>query len=305
MLGFAEDQGVPYMLTTDDVALGCAMSEALTPFLLSFSQVTAPPNELAVLFYFMAGNCSEFKAWEEELRYLRAIRAKNPSEAEDARISQQRLLSQAARRQYTGYRYLASAIAEPGGDCPELESDDERFYWMVGLLNGVLAVINDLASEGNANVPLDIAHKSSRGASCLDNEKWWGLPNAIQAAIWATVPRDKPDHIDPLNILERSMQTGSEQGILIPQVLAAQVYMGLGNTDEVKNIIRRHKEKKESLSPKPEFRILNQVSILQLQAISDRLWTEATGKRTPIGAFGTFWDDGQISVETIDITDML
>ena len=81
MLGYAEDQGVPYMLATEDVALGCAMSEAFTPFLLSFSRVTSPPDHLAILFYLMAGNCSEFKAWEEELRYLRASHAKNASES--------------------------------------------------------------------------------------------------------------------------------------------------------------------------------------------------------------------------------
>lgn len=305
MLGFAEDQGVPYMMATDDVALGCAMSEAFTPFLLSFSRVTTPPNDLAILFYFMAGSCSEFKAWEEELRYLRAIHAKITFDAQDARIAQQRFLSQAARRQYTGYRYLTFAIAEPGGECPDLVSNNEQFYWMVGLLNGVLAVINDLESEGNANVPLDIALKAARGAGCLDNEKWWGLPNAIRAAIWATIPGDKPDNIDPLKILDQSMQTGLQQGMLIPQVLASQVYMGLGNTAQVKKIIHHHTDNNATLSSKPEFRILNEVAKLQLQAISDRLWTEATGKRTPIGALGTFWDDQENAVETIDITDML
>ena len=305
MLGFAEDQGVPYMLTTDDVALGCAMSEAFTPFLLSFSKVTTPPDRLAVLFYLVAGNCSEFKAWEEELRYLRAIHAQNASEAQDARIAQQRFLSQAARRQLTGYRYLTSAIAEPGGDCPDLDSDKDQFYWLVGLLDGVLAVINDLASEGSINVPLDIALKTGRGAACLDNEQWWGLPNAIQAAIWATIPGEKPDNMDPLQTLDQSMQTGFQQGMLFPQVFAAQVYMGLGNTVQVKKIIHRYPEIKSQPAMKPEFRILNEIAILQLQAISDRLWTEATGKRTPIGALGTFWDDQNNPVETIDITDIL
>ena len=305
MLGFAEDQGVPYMLTTDDVALGCAMSEAFTPFLLSFSRVTTPPDQLAVLFYLVAGNCSEFKAWEEELRYLRAIHAKNASEAQDARIAQQRLLSQAAHRQYTGYRYLILAFAEPGGECPDLDSDRDQLYWLVGLMNGVLAVINDLASEGLVNVPLDTALKTGRGATCLDNEKWWGLPNAIQAAILATIPGEKPAGTDPLEMLDQSMQTGLQQGMLVPQVLAAQVYMGLGNTMQVKKIIRRYPEMKTQPNKIPEYRILNEIAILQLQAISDRLWTEATGKRTPLGALGTFWDDQKDAVDTIDIDDIL
>ncbi|MCK5190937.1 MAG: hypothetical protein KAR12_12870, partial [Methylococcales bacterium] len=84
MTGYAEDQGVPYMLATDDVALACSMVEAFTPFLLSFSRVTTPPDQLAILFYLKAGTCIEFKAWEEELRYLRAIHEKNSIEAQDA-----------------------------------------------------------------------------------------------------------------------------------------------------------------------------------------------------------------------------
>lgn len=73
LIGYAEDQGAPYMLETSDVAMACSMVEAFTPFLLSFSRVTTPPDQLAIMFYLMAGNCVEFQAWEEELRYLRAI----------------------------------------------------------------------------------------------------------------------------------------------------------------------------------------------------------------------------------------
>ncbi len=55
----------------------------------------------------------------------------------------------------------------------------------------------------------------------------------------------------------------------------------------------------------PAFRLLDEFTALQLQAISDRLWTEATGKRTPISGLGTFWDDPKKAVDTINIDDML
>ena len=305
MIGFAEDQGVPYMLATDDVGLGCAMSEAFTPFLLSFSRVTTPPDQLAIMFYLMAGNCSEIRAWEEELRYLRSIHAKNALEAEDARIAQQRFLNQAARRQLTGYQYLASAIAEPGTDCPDFDSDNEQLYWMIGLLDGIQAIMNDVASGGSADVPLDIAAKVGRGAACLDNEKWWGLPNAIQAAIWITIPGNKPVDRDPVKVMEQAIQTGLQQGMRITQVLAAQVYLGQGDTTRVKTIIRNHAKEKAQTPGNQAFKILDEVATVQLQAISDRLWTEATGKRTPMGGLGTFWDDPGNAVDTIDINDML
>ena len=305
LMGFAEDEAIPYALASSDVDLGCAISGAFTPFVLSFSRVTTPPNELATMMYLFAGNCSEIKAREEELRYLRAMYNKNGLEAQDARIAQKRLLNQAAKRQLAGYESLTKAITEPGGQCPELPSPNEEFYWLVGLLNGLQATLNDLASESNANVPLDIASKVGRGATCLDNDKWWGVPKAIQAAIWATIPNNKPTNVDPLKELELAVQIGFEKGINITPVIAAQVYMGLGDVERVKTIIRHHKETKKGLLNKPEFRLLNEFSDLQLQAISDRLWTEATGKRTPLSGLGTFWDDRNDSIKTINIDDIL
>ncbi len=304
MISYAEDQGVPYMLAADDVALSCSMVESFTPFLLSFSQVTAPPDQLAILFYLMAGNCTEFKAWEEELRYLRAVYAKNSIEAQDARIAQQRFLGLAARRQLTGYHYLTKAFVEPGPECPEFSSDNDEFYWLVGLINGIQAIINDIASGGTADVPMDIATKVGRGASCLNNEKWWGAPDAIQAAIWITIPGNRPTDQNPEKILDNSIHMGLEQGIRIPQVIATQVYLGLGQIEQVKNIIRNHDRLKVTAATQTHA-ILNQVSNLQIQAISDRLWTKATGKRTPLGKLGTFWDDPKKAVETIDIDELL
>jgi hypothetical protein len=304
MIGYAEDEGVPYILSTDDVALTCSIVESFTPFLLSFSQVTTSPDKLAILFYLMNGNCTEFKAWEEELRYLRAIYSKNPIEAQDARIAQQRLLGLAAHRQLTGYHYLAKAFVEPGDECPDFDSDNDELHWLVGLINGIQAIINDIASGGTVEVPMNIAAKVGRGAACLNNEKWWGTPEAIQAAIWMTIPGNRPVDRDPEQTLRHSVKMGLQQGIRIPQVLAAQVYLGLGEIEQVKKIIRNHAGLKQTPASQT-YKSLNQVSSLQIQAISDRLWTEATGKRTPLGRLGFFWDDTDKVVDIIDIDELL
>jgi len=305
LLGYAEDQGVPYMLSSNDVALGCSMAEAFTPFLLSFSKVTTPPDQLAILFYLVSGSCIESEAQEQELRYLRAIFAKNAIEAQDARIAQQRLLSLAARRQLVGYYSLVTAQTEPGGVCPEFDSDNDELYWLFGLLNGIQAIMNDIASGGNIEVPMDIAAKVGRGATCLDNEKWWGVPEAIQAAIWITIPGDQPVNRTPRQILQQSIHVGVQQGMSVTYVLAAQVYLGQGETDEVKQIIRSYASSSKQAPDNQEFNILNKLSRLQILAISDRLWTEATGKRTPLGKLGSFWDDSTKAVETIDIDEIL
>lgn len=305
LLSYAEDQGVPYMLASNDVALGCSMTEAFTPFLLSFSRVTAPPDQLAILLYLMAGNCMEMKAWQEELRYLRAVHAKNVIEAQDARIAQQRLLALAAHRQLTGYHHLTLAIAEPGVECPDFATEKEQLFWLIGLLDGIQAIMNDIASGGTVKVPLDIGSKVGRAAACLDNKKWWGVPKAIQAAIWMTIPGNDNDENDPEEVLKHSLEIGLQQGVIVAQVLAAQVYMGQGKTEQAKQVIRSHGKLSLHTLANQEFKILNQVSKLQIQAISDRLWTEATGKRTPIGKIGTFWNDTDSAIEIIDIDEIL
>jgi len=304
MISYAEEQAVPYMLATDDINLTCSMVSSFAPFLLSFSQVTTSPDQLAIMLYLMAGNCMEFKAQEQELRYLRALYVKNPIEAQDARIAQQRLLGLAARRQLTGYQYLTKAFIEPGEECPELASDQEQLYWLMGLLNGLQAILNDVASAGLAEVPMDIAAKVRRGSVCLSNKKWWGTPEAIQAAIWMTVPGNQPQDKNPEQMLQHSVLMGAEQGIGLSQVLAAQVYLGQGNIEKVKDIIRHYKSVQNTAASKA-FRSLNQVAELQIQVISDRLWTEATGKRTPLGKMGTFSDDSEKVLNSIDIDDLL
>ena len=306
LVGFIENHAVPYVLKTDDVAMGCMMAEALTLLIPSLTLVNAPPYKLAIIFDFLSGSCAEFKAKEEELRYIRATHIKNVTEAQDARILQKRFLNLAARRQLKGYLSLELAFAAaPGQTCPDFTSWNDEFYWLVGLMDGLQAVLNDLASEGGANVPLDISLKVGRGASCLDNKRWWGLPNAIQAAIWISFPAHRPNGTAPLQALDQSVNTGLQQGMRIAQVIAAKIYTGLGHSDQVKQIIRNNVESRTSIAANPDFLFLNQVASMQLQAISDCMWTEATGRRTPFGGLGTFWDDADNTEDTIDISNIL
>ncbi len=306
LVGVIEDHAIPYALKTDDVEMGCVMAETFTLFIPGLAQINASPYKLAVIFGFLSGSCSEFKAEEEELRYLRAIHEKNITEAQDARILQKRYLNLAAQRQLKGYLNLALAYPETAdNECPDFNSWSEEFYWLVGLMNGLQAVLNDLVSEGNANVPLDISLKVGRSANCLDNEKWWGLPHAIQAAIWVCFPGNKPKGIDPLAVLDLSVKTGLKQGVRIVQVIAAKIYIGLGDSKRVKAIIRNNAEIGSRIPANADYLFLDKVASIQLLAISDGMWTKVTGKRTPVGEFGSFWDDPENTVDTVDIIDIL
>ena len=107
-LGFGEKHIVPPILSMDDAEMVCNSGNALTPAVMSTKDMGADPTRMAVLLYTAAGVCAENQALEAELRYLRASKAGQVSEAQDARIEQKRWAAIAAERQYAGYQLFAN-----------------------------------------------------------------------------------------------------------------------------------------------------------------------------------------------------
>ena len=301
---YSESYAMPYVMKTDDTDMGCAMSEAMTPMLLSFSELTWSPDRLASPMYMPAGACADANATDEGLTYLRASNAQNIAEAKDARIRQKRLFALAANRQYKGYKHLVSEFGEPGETCPDMD-EDEEFFWMLGLVSGLQAVMSDVRGQGEVGVPKDIAMKSVRGSQCLDAKRWWGVPKAMQAAVWTMMPENAPEGVDPWQELVVASEMGGEAGVRLAQAMEVVVADGSGNQERLRDAIRRHAQSIKTTSPNKDYQMLDTVATQQILAVSDRLWTEATGSRTPIGGLGTFWDDKSPAEEALDIDDLL
>ena len=266
-----------------------------------FHLITLDVRQDAEVHRLVVGECLGEDDWDEWSAEDRAARI---VEAIQTKESIPETLSTKARKTISVFQAIAFCRRKYGPRAigPFIISMTQGADDILSIL--LLAQWSELHNR-RGDVPLDIALKVNRAATCLDNEKWWGLPRAIQAAIWINFPSSKPPGIDPLAVLDQSMQTGLQQGMRISQVLGAQVYIGLGNTEQVKTIIRRHVEERTQNPTLASYRILDEVATLHLQAMSDYLWTEATGKRTPIGGLGTFWDDPTDAVETIDLADLL
>ncbi len=301
---YSESYAMPYVMKTDDTQMGCAMSEAMTPMLLSFSELTWTPDRLATTMYMQAGACAEAEANEEGLTYLRAYNSQDINEAKDARIRQKRLFALAAQRQYKAYQHLVAEFGEPGETCPDMDKEEE-FFWMLGLVSGLQAVMSDVRSQGEVGVPKDIAMKSVRGSQCLDAKRWWGLPKAMQAAVWTMMPDNAPEGIDPWQELVEASDMAGESGIRLAQAVEVMIADGSGNQERLRDAIRRHVQSVKTTPPNPQYRMLDIVATQQVLAVSDRLWTEATGSRTPVGSLGTFWDDKSPADEALDIDDLL
>lgn len=304
LISYGGNEMVPYLLTYDDVAMGCATGEALTPLLMSFEAVGSNPDRLAPLVFTVAASCTEALATEQELRYSRALKDGNVNEAQDARALQKRYLRVTAQRYHTAYQRVTAQYGEAdNGKCPRLRKDFDELVWMVGQIAGVQAVLNDGASDASLGIPRDIAAKVERGAACLDNEKWWGVPNGTRAALWSILPMFAPEGADAWKEMDRSVRMGFEQGVLLPSALSAIAAHSVGDEQRVRRSIREFANNDNNLDP--NYAMLDALAEFLITGVSDRMWTEATGRRTPFNALGTFWDDARSSQPDFDIDDLL
>lgn len=306
MVNYSQSEAVPFALTMDDPLMGCALGEAFSPFLLSFERSKVDVDQVGILMNNLSGFCAQTQAWEYELQHLRAMNSRRSAHAKDARIAQMRLYELAARRQYKGYQRLVSAFGEPGEQCPAL-LEDEELYYLIGLINGLQAAQNNIAVNQSADVPLDVVNKVARGAACLDSEKWWGVPGAIQGAVWSMMPSNAPKNADPKAILRTSSQYGIKQGVRLSHVFEAEVYTAASDIDGLKDLIAEHAQARAQEPADARLRMLDAMAFQYIRFFSDRVWTQDTGSRTPHGKFGEFWQSPQQQpVEPVlDIDDLI
>lgn len=297
----------PYLLTTEDVEAGCAGAEALTSMVMSLGRITEEPHELAVLLHLGAGGCEESRAFEQELAYLRYIRAQQPDNAQDALIAQKKHHLKAAKRYLVAWEQLIAFNGgnEIGGVCPELEQEFDQIVWLAGLAGGLLALNNDILSGIGAGVPKNIAAQAERAAGCLDNRTWFGVPLALKAAVWSLLPGALPEGENAWERLEQADILGEKARVRLPHVFHLIAAYSQGDMERVRTVIKRHAEQVEQYDANKKYRLFDATATEVVTRISDKMWTEAVGHRTPIGGLGTFWDENAADdIETVELDDL-
>lgn len=286
MAGFTVEHVLPTLMTTNDVALSCSTGLAFAGFLSSFGRVTDPPARASLIGHVSAGFCAEAEAREAELEQLRAIRRGDALAAQDARIVEKRHHYVAASRFLTAHKQLQLAYGG-SSSCPELEREDEPVF-LLGLAAGVNAVLHDRAAEGRADVPMGIPAEVSGATACLDNERWFGIPHALQAAVWTSVPGLAPDGARPWQQLERAAERGDKAGVRLARALQVQALGMAGRREEQHRALVGLADGIEAQDANPRWRLLDATGTLIALHESDKMWTKATGHRTPAGKLGTF-----------------
>ena len=305
-LAFSEKHILPPVLAMDDVDMVCNQGNALTPVIMATKDMGADPTRMAVLLYSASGMCAENKALEAELRYLRASKAGAVTEAQDARIEQKRWAAIAADRQYRGYqlfaeRWQAKYKYTLGDSCPSMRKNLDQTVYLLGLVSGLQAMTNDINSGGQVNVPKDIAAIVERGMTCLDDSKFWGVPNATRAVIWTLLPGAGDGKPEPYQTLKESMQIGEQKGVRLSHAMYAVAAQASGDDAKIRDALKAYAlSRAEEVPVNPEFRLLDSMAGQLVQSIADRYWTENTGVRSADDGFSRFWDD-QGSSEADDL----
>ena len=285
---FAVDHMTPYVMGTDDADQACMTGAALGNFTMAFERVTDRPDKAALSALVSAATCAEGQAWEAELDGIRAQRSNRSDDAQDARLRETRLHERAARRYAAAWDRLVAAYGEPGGECPEFESEPDRALYLMGLIAGAQSVLHDRAAEGEVGVSLDVPRKAARGTECLRNDAWFGAPAALRAGIWVGVPGAAPEGQDPFKVLEGAVALADTSGVRLARAIQIESLNAAGRLDEVKTAITAYAQARAANPVNKEYRLLDMNAHMIVQQMSDRLWTKETGHRTPIGALGTF-----------------
>ncbi|MEC7120107.1 MAG: hypothetical protein VXW65_09425 [Pseudomonadota bacterium] len=311
-LRFTENHLVPPIVAMEDAQMVCESGTSLSPLIMSLQGLGADPTKLAVLLYAGSALCAEEQSLEHELRYLRAAKTGAIEEAQDARIAQKRWAEIASRRQYTAYQMFAEKWERDykiklGDQCPSMKTDFDQLIYMMGSITGLQAVINDIASGGAVNVPKDIAAVVDRSMECLDNEKFWGTPLSVRAAIWTLLPGASEGKPDPFRTMQDMTKMGERHGVRLPHAIYAIAAQATGEDERIRDALRAYgRSVDEKMAVNPKYQLLDGFGRVLVQGIADRYWTENTGTRTPDNGYTRFWDESApVEDLGIDLDDLL
>jgi hypothetical protein len=293
-LNILEEGFTPPALKMGDVDMGCTFATANGPLVGAARNFYGDPSLMETVLLQSASVCSDSKAIEEELRYIRASREKRSDEAQDARISQKRLMAVSAQRQVSSFDRMRVKLEQKyffkyGSTCPKFKRDFDEMVYLLGSISGVQAVQSDMGAQQTVGVSLDIPPQVEFAMTCLNNDKWWGTPQALRATLWSIIPGGS-DGKDVKGTFDKSMTIAERAGVRLPHVMAALAALSADDTAGVRAAIKRFATV-ENFKVNTDYRLVDAIAEVQMRNISDRMWTQNTGSRTPINSLGKFWDD--------------
>lgn len=285
--------------------MACAMGETLSPVLFAIGKdkQKKQPRKSLTLTLISAAMCAEKQAWEADLQRRQMLfltgkveqgeTARFAIRARDFIEQEKRAHVVAANRNYQAFQKITAAFQAPSDTqkCPTKLKEEEQLAYLLGMTAGLLAVLHDGKADNTNEVSLGIPLLVEQGVSCLDSQKWWRVPEAIQAVVWLSIPGALPAGKDPWKQLELAAVGGEAQGSWLARALQVVAAESAGKDailiNAIRNFSKTHKQQKADAN----YALLNSYAYSMIQYYSDRIWMDQTGQRTPLGKLGQFPDD--------------
>lgn len=286
---------LPAAINRGDIVETCQMGLSVSPIVAALGTPKRSPDKALLVTEVAGAICALTRAHEANLsearfRSLFQGQANALPTLTDARIEKERAHTDTARRFGAVWSRFQKVYPIAGGQCPTLRQDEETVY-VVGVLSGLLAVLHDGTGGRNAGISQDTVLHAGRAAQCLSNERWWGLPEAMNHAGWAAIPGSGPEGIDPWSELVRISDAASARGMRLPAALYVTIAANAGHTDKVKTAVTKAAESLTNVPSIDRWRLLDALAQLLLVHESDLVWFAEEGHRTEY--FGTFPRTGE------------
>lgn len=274
-----------------DADMACELGVSLRSALAAATSPKRPSRQALLISDMTAGMCDEIASLDAELDQALALSAAHGLDpvpravaAQDARLRADRLHERSATRYYRSWLMAQDAFGPYGEGCPKLKERDELPYFL-GLFAGVQAVLHDSAAGGPVGVPKETLLLAGRASECLEDDKWWHVPQAIRGAVWATIPGSGPEGVDPWTLIADAADKSDPQGVRIARALQVTIAVNNGRDDVAREGILKHGEAIQAHAVDPDYQLLDRFSFLLSQFQSDLFWIAEEGHRTPV--FGT------------------
>jgi len=161
-----------------------------------------------------------------------------------------------------------------------IKEKDEVAYF-VALISGTFAVLHDKSSGGQIGVPMQVLPKIARASECLDAERWWEVPTALQSGIWASVPGSGPEGVDGWPLLLEAAEKGAQSGVRVAWGIAALLASNGDQEEILVQALEAHGKSLTEVEADPKWLFFDQYATEVSLQQSDKFWIKERGYRTP------------------------
>lgn len=278
LLETTHDEVIPYMMTQGDLNAACSMGQSMGPVLASMSRFELNPENIGITTDMASGMCAEFIQREQELDRMRSLHEGRTDSAQDALIREKQGHRLAALRMYRAYQDAVSTFGEFTDKCPKFKDDTDEMLSLLGVASGALALLHDFNSEKSVGISLDVPVRIEKAAACFDDKKWWGMPTALRASIWLSIPGSGPEGVDPLEAMQKAARMGDRQGVILARAMLVMMANTVGNKDIMCQALADAPNESKF---NHDYDMLNAYAQGLLTHYADVAWTKEKGYRAP------------------------